>query len=90
MDKDTGIWLVHSVPKFVSNFTSKDGYKYPDSGDKNGQTLLCISFDTKTEGKKVADQLSYMRPNVSSNEWQSKRLLIDNALPRPATCRPTK
>lgn len=63
MDKQTGIWLIHSVPNFVAKFDTK--YEYPESGRLNGQTLMCISFDAAKEGNDIAEQLSYMRPNVS-------------------------
>lgn len=62
MDKDTGFWLVHSVPNYAPDFSQS--YKYPESGHINGQTLLCISFNTKAEGNDIAEQLTYMRPNI--------------------------
>ena len=64
MDGETGIWLIHSVPGFVAEFDGQDGYKYPESGRLNGQTLMCISFKTKDEGNDIAEQLSYMVPNI--------------------------
>nr|AYV89014.1 Deoxyribonuclease-2 [Tetranychus truncatus] len=65
MDKSTGFYIVHSVPKFVNTFD--DSYDYPDSGRDNGQTSMCISFDTQSEGPKLAQHLLLMKPNVFSN-----------------------
>lgn len=62
MDKDTGFWLIHSIPNFVPEFDKK--YEYPDNGRPYGQTLMCISFNTKKEGNDIAEQLTYMRPNM--------------------------
>lgn len=62
MDKDTGFWLIHSVPNYVPEFDK--AYKYPDSGRLYGQILMCISFNTSKEGNDIAEQLTYMRPNV--------------------------
>ncbi|CAJ0954081.1 unnamed protein product, partial [Mesorhabditis belari] len=39
-DGQTGVWLVHSVPKFPP----PDHYQYPDSGTDYGQTMLCMTF----------------------------------------------
>jgi deoxyribonuclease-2 len=41
-DDVNGFWLVHSVPKFPP---SKDSsYAYPESGKRNGQSFICITF----------------------------------------------
>lgn len=64
MDESTGFYIVHSVPKFVNTFD--DSYDYPDSGRDNGQTSLCISFDTQSEGPKLASHLLLMKPNLFS------------------------
>ncbi|KAI1282103.1 Deoxyribonuclease-2 [Halotydeus destructor] len=62
MDKETGFWLIHSVPNFFA--ASAHGYEYPASGKLNGQTLMCISFDSKKHGENIAKQLLLMRPNL--------------------------
>jgi len=62
LDKESGFWLIHSVPNFAPAPTS--GYEYPDTGKLNGQTLLCISFKTSAEAENIAKQLVFMRPNI--------------------------
>ncbi|XP_075554704.1 deoxyribonuclease-2-alpha-like [Dermacentor variabilis] len=37
-----GVWLQHSVPRFVEDVKKK--YEYPESGRENGQLFFCISF----------------------------------------------
>jgi deoxyribonuclease-2 len=62
MDKDSGFWLIHSIPRFAQIPTKK--YEYPSSGKNNGQTALCISFKTKDEGSDIVTQLKYMGINM--------------------------
>ena len=61
MDKDTGFWLIHSVPNFPQIPTQK--YEWPNSGKLNGQSALCISFNTKQTGFNIVEQLKYMGIN---------------------------
>ncbi|EDV91259.1 plancitoxin-1 [Drosophila grimshawi] len=57
-DGVTGVWLVHSVPKFP---TVPD-YTYPTSGENYGQSLLCMTLDM--EGvEKVGELLVYNEPH---------------------------
>ncbi|KAI1718838.1 deoxyribonuclease II domain-containing protein [Ditylenchus destructor] len=56
-----GIWIIHSVPKFPS--TSSRAYKYPDSGKRNGQSFLCITFPT-THLDEIGKQLVFGQPSV--------------------------
>lgn len=65
MDKDTGFWLIHSIPKFAQPAEKK--YEYPDSGRDNGQTALCISIKTKDEGADIVKQLKHSEPNIYTN-----------------------
>ena len=64
MDKTTGFWLIHSIPQFPE--PPNVSYLYPKSGKENGQSALCISFNTKDVGSQIIQQLIYMRPNVYS------------------------
>ncbi|TDH02429.1 hypothetical protein EPR50_G00173470 [Perca flavescens] len=42
MDKKTGVWLLHSVPKFP--FT-RDNNFYPPTGAVYAQTFICVTFN---------------------------------------------
>ncbi|CAJ0584402.1 unnamed protein product, partial [Mesorhabditis spiculigera] len=58
----TGVWLVHSVPKFPP----PDQYQYPDSGRDYGQTMLCMSFKY-AQLKDIGTQLYYNHPDIYSS-----------------------
>ncbi|CAJ0915898.1 unnamed protein product, partial [Mesorhabditis belari] len=61
-DGQTGVWLVHSVPKFPP----PDHYQYPDSGTDYGQTMLCMTF-TYAQLKDIGTQLFYNHPDIYSS-----------------------
>ncbi|KNC34101.1 hypothetical protein FF38_06465 [Lucilia cuprina] len=58
-DGHTGIWLIHSVPKFPS----LPKYEYPSSGSHYGQSFLCVTFNA-TEMEKIGEQLLFNEPNI--------------------------
>lgn len=41
-NKVQGFWLIHSIPQFPP--TPEEGYGYPPTGRRNGQTGICITF----------------------------------------------
>lgn len=43
-DRNTGFWLVHSVPKFPQLPYENNSYMYPHSGLMYGQSFLCMSM----------------------------------------------
>jgi len=43
-DKESGFWLIHSVPKYLSPASS--GYIYPHTGCKYGQMFMCITLNS--------------------------------------------
>lgn len=74
-DDTAGVWLLHTVPKFMEGLKS-GSYKLPDSAKDNGQMFMCVTFKTKrvekiaklllTENAKVYDhQLAdWMKENT--------------------------
>lgn len=46
-DKDSGLWLVHSVPKFPP--ATDKNYSYPSSADIYGQHFLCVSLRSSAD-----------------------------------------
>ncbi|XP_014242684.1 deoxyribonuclease-2-beta [Cimex lectularius] len=60
-DKETGFWLIHSIPHFpnFNNFT----YSYPQTGRRNGQSVLCVTFNS-SEMDKIGNLLEYNRPSI--------------------------
>ena len=44
-DGESGFWMTHSIPRFPP--LPKDGYSYPSTGTRYGQTMLCVSLDFK-------------------------------------------
>ncbi|KAL1772295.1 deoxyribonuclease-2-beta isoform X1 [Sigmodon hispidus] len=58
-----GFWLIHSVPRFPQ--IPEDGYDYPSSGERYGQSGICITF--KYNQYEVIDsQLLVLQPNIYS------------------------
>ncbi|XP_036047285.1 deoxyribonuclease-2-beta [Onychomys torridus] len=58
-----GFWLIHSVPRFPP--FPEDGYDYPSSGRRYGQSGICITF--KYSQYEVLDsQLLVSQPNIYS------------------------
>lgn len=37
-----GFWLIHSIPQFPP--IPEEGYDYPPTGRRNGQTGICVTF----------------------------------------------
>ncbi|KAF3835173.1 hypothetical protein F7725_027731 [Dissostichus mawsoni] len=52
LDKDTGVWLSHSTPKFP---TDQSKSFWPKSGNVKGQTFLCVTYS-------YGLQLKYIHP----------------------------
>ncbi len=61
--KDTGFWLVHSVPKYPPE-AATGTYAYPHTGQHYGQSFLCISLRTKESAGSIGQQLLFNRPYV--------------------------
>ncbi|VDL63974.1 unnamed protein product [Nippostrongylus brasiliensis] len=61
-DNKSGIWLIHSVPKFPP----PNSYSYPTSGHDYGQTMWCLSFPYSQLGN-IATQLYFNKPDIYSS-----------------------
>uniref|UniRef100_A0A914VEG9 Deoxyribonuclease II n=1 Tax=Plectus sambesii TaxID=2011161 RepID=A0A914VEG9_9BILA len=59
----TGIWLVHSVPKFPD----PNSYSWPSSGLDYGQSMLCISMNYGQLAS-IGTQLLYNHPTIYSSQ----------------------
>lgn len=44
-DAESGFWMTHSVPRYPP--APDDGYSYPTTGTRYGQTVLCVSLHFK-------------------------------------------
>ena len=87
MDKDNGVFLQHSLPRFPTRMKNGEILtELPGNAGIYGQTFLCISVETKTSYE-IAELLNYInvsnnlsvtkdRVNPTENEWIRK--LIDN------------
>ncbi|XP_049439058.1 deoxyribonuclease-2-alpha [Epinephelus fuscoguttatus] len=62
LDKNQGFWLVHSTPHFPP-VRQTGQYYYPDSGVKNGQNFICITFPLD-RFQTIGEQLQINQPNV--------------------------
>ncbi|KAM8875151.1 deoxyribonuclease-2-alpha-like isoform 2-T2 [Spinachia spinachia] len=84
LDKQTGVWLSHSTPKFPKYHTKSF---WPDTGTENGQTFMCVTYSYK-EFKHIGLQLKYIHaysydyeiPTTFHNELQC--VAQRNCLPR--------
>jgi len=70
-DMQESLWLVHSVPHYPPY--TNESYGYPHTGQKFGQTALCITLDNRSLDK-VGTQLQYNNPflySVNIPDWLS-------------------
>uniref|UniRef100_A0A224XVG7 Putative deoxyribonuclease ii n=1 Tax=Panstrongylus lignarius TaxID=156445 RepID=A0A224XVG7_9HEMI len=67
-DENNGFWLIHSVPHFPS---LNHEYSYPQSGHKNGQSMLCISF-LKDQIDTLGQILMYYKPLILEKKISAK------------------
>ncbi|XP_006149528.1 deoxyribonuclease-2-beta isoform X2 [Tupaia chinensis] len=62
-DRAQGFWLIHSIPRFPP--IPEEGYDYPPSGRRNGQSGICITFKY-SQYEAIDFQLLVYNPNVYS------------------------
>jgi len=66
-----GFWLVHSVPHFPVGKEDAANYTFPDSAERNGQSMLCVSFATSSLNA-LGDNLLLNKPKVYSSHIGSQ------------------
>ncbi|XP_067942334.1 plancitoxin-1-like [Watersipora subatra] len=59
-DKDSGIWLLHSVPKYPP--PTNGTYNFASNGMLYGQTFLCVQLSGPKDVSNVGQQLLYNEP----------------------------
>lgn len=73
-DNTRGVWLLHSVPKFVGGLHGGQ-YKFPESAKGNGQLFMCVTFPT-TQLDKIAAILRTEYAKVYAHnkpDWVTKQ-----------------
>lgn len=65
-DRDTGFWLIHSVPRWPEPEGSTAAYSYPETAREYGQSLLCVRLE-RAAVEVAATQLQYIRPHIYSS-----------------------
>uniref|UniRef100_H0VJE2 Deoxyribonuclease-2-beta n=1 Tax=Cavia porcellus TaxID=10141 RepID=H0VJE2_CAVPO len=58
-----GFWLIHSIPRFPP--IPEEGYDYPSTGRRNGQSGICITF-RYNQYETIDSQLLVCNPNIYS------------------------
>lgn len=63
-DMQSGFWLIHSVPRFPAKAST--GYQYPSTGLRYGQSMMCVTFDSKLFDP-IGRQLVFNHPHIHDN-----------------------
>ncbi|XP_042200645.1 deoxyribonuclease-2-alpha isoform X2 [Callorhinchus milii] len=64
LDQKQGFWLVHSTPHFP--LPANESYSWPDSGKRNGQSFLCVTYPY-AQFNEIGLQLLYNNPHTYSH-----------------------
>nr|XP_022912812.1 plancitoxin-1 [Onthophagus taurus] len=70
-NKEGGLWLIHSVPRFPP---PNPIYSYPQTGTIYGQSFLCISLNSKGLNE-IGTQLLYNEPHIYAKNIPSDYLM---------------
>ncbi|XP_069934254.1 deoxyribonuclease-2-beta isoform X3 [Oryctolagus cuniculus] len=69
-----GFWLIHSIPRFPP--IPEEGYAYPTTGRRNGQSGICITFKHRQyEAIDIfaAWMAQHLKTHLLTETWQRKR-----------------
>ncbi|XP_004454458.1 deoxyribonuclease-2-beta isoform X2 [Dasypus novemcinctus] len=69
-----GFWLIHSIPRFPP--IPEEGYDYPPTGRRNGQSGICITFKyNQYEAIDIfaAWMAQQLKTHLLTETWQRKR-----------------
>nr|XP_021587912.2 deoxyribonuclease-2-beta isoform X2 [Ictidomys tridecemlineatus] len=69
-----GFWLIHSIPRFPP--IPQEGYDYPSTGRRNGQTGICVTFKyNQYEAIDIfaAWMAQRLKTHLLTETWQRKR-----------------
>ncbi|XP_032726132.1 deoxyribonuclease-2-beta isoform X2 [Lontra canadensis] len=69
-----GLWLIHSTPRFPP--TPEEGYDYPPTGRRHGQTGICVTFKyNQYEAIDIfaAWMAQHLKTHLLTETWQRKR-----------------
>ncbi|KYQ93158.1 deoxyribonuclease II [Tieghemostelium lacteum] len=61
--KSNGFWLIHSTPRFPWD-PHQSAYIFPENEVNNGQSFLCVSYDTQDNFDKISTKLFINRPYI--------------------------
>ena len=64
-------WIIHSVPKFPPQ--KEKGYSYPSTGEKYGQSFLCLTL-SKEQLPDIAHQLLFTWPQIYDHDFQIEQV----------------
>ncbi|OQR71217.1 deoxyribonuclease-2-alpha-like [Tropilaelaps mercedesae] len=85
----TGLWLMHSIPHFPAGLF-KGRYSYPSSGHVNGQTAICVTFNS-SQIDTVAAHLRIQQPHLyessASEAFRKQHPELDQLLKKNFTSR---
>ncbi|XP_078188455.1 deoxyribonuclease-2-beta isoform X2 [Callithrix jacchus] len=73
-NKVQGFWLIHSIPRFPPIL--EEGYDYPPTGRRNGQSGICITFKyNQYEAIDIfaAWMAQRLKTHLLTETWQRKR-----------------